>query len=306
MDFGKLPNVDKVDFSLPPDPLANRTLLAGLPPRNGPPRIYLGPTGYNMKPWVGKWYPAGAKERDFLRAYGRQFNTIEFNTTHYRIPDTATVDRWREEVPADFRYCPKVPQTISHAGDLGLSGPEIAVFCEAIAGLGDQLGCCFLQLPPFFSVQHLRTLERFIRFWPVKRIPLAVEVRHESFFQPGAGREAYFELLQEANLATVISDVSGRRDVAHMRLTNERVLVRFVGNTLHPSDYTRIEDWAKRLRQWTDGGLHEVFFFTHEPDNLLAPELCAFAVQTFAAEIPEAVLRGPEPIAPPAQQGSLF
>lgn len=305
MDFGKLSSVDHVDFTLPPDPPQNQALLGALPARTAAPLIYLGATGYNMKVWVSHWYPAGVKEREFLHYYTRQFNTIEHNTTHYRIPDTASVARWREEAPDDFRYCPKIPQTISHARDLGLSGTEIRIFCDAIRELGTKLGCCFIQLPPHFSTQNLSALARFLEVFP-NDIPLAVEVRHESFFKPGVAAEDFFQLLQTHNVSTVITDVAGRRDVCHMRLTGSRVLVRFVGNALQPSDYTRIRDWAARLAVWFVAGLREVYFFCHEPDNLLAPELVIFAAETYSAAIPGAVLRGPQPSKPPAQQGRLF
>ncbi len=79
--------------------------------------------------------------------------------------------------------------------------------------------------------------------------------------------ETFFQLLEDHNISSVITDVAGRRDVCHMRLTNEKVLIRFVGNDLEPSDYTRINDWAERLKKWFDAGLHEAYIFTHEPDK---------------------------------------
>lgn len=305
MDFGKLPSVDLVNFALPPEPPQNDAIFGGLPARQWAPLIFLGATGYNMKPWVGRWYPAGAKDASMLYYYSRQFNTIEHNTTHYRIPDAATVARWREEVPEDFRYCPKLPQSISHARDLGLSGREIALFCTAIRDLGSKLGCCFIQLPPHFSVQNLPVLARFLAAFPTD-IPLAVEVRHESFFKPTVAAEDFFHLLQSYRVSTVITDVAGRRDVCHLRLSTGRVLIRFVGNSLHPTDYSRIEDWAGRMAGWFGKGLQEVCFFCHEPDNLLAPDLAIFAAETFSRAIPDAVLRGPAPLKPPAEQGKLF
>lgn len=306
MDFGKLPSVDGVDFALPPDPAANALVLRGLSSRGGPIRIYLGPTGYNQKEWVGKWYPAGAKSPQFLRYCGEQFGTLEHNTTHYRLPDPATVERWREEVPADFRYCPKVLQAISHARNIGTDEPGLILeFAGVLRGLGDRLGCCFLQLPPYFTPMHLPALETFLSIWPPD-VPLAVEVRHEAFFQPNLPAEQYFDSLREAGISTVITDVAGRRDVCHLRLTNHRVLIRFVGNNLHPSDFTRVQAWADRLSDWAGAGLQEAYFFCHEPDNILAPELAAFAAETFAAAMPGARIRGPKPFAQPPAQGSLF
>lgn len=302
MDFGKLSNIDDVDFSLPPEPAQNTLVLNALS-RGSDSFIYIGATGYNMKQWVGRWYNPGTKEKDFLRAYGLQFNTIEHNTTHYRIPDAPTVARWREETPGDFRFCPKIPQTISHARDLGLSGGQIPLFCEVIGGLAEKLGCCFLQLPPNFSTRDLGLLSRFLEIFP-SELPLAVEVRHESFFKPTLPAEDYFQLLQHHRRAAVITDVSGRRDVCHMRLTAGKTLIRFVGNGLHKTDYQRINDWSARIKTWMNAGLREVYFFTHEPDNLLAPELAVYCNDSFSSAIPGSTLRGPQPVS--GQQGTLF
>lgn len=302
MDFGKLPSVDTVRFELPPEPLQNANLLAQLPGCQAD-NLYIGPTGYNMKAWVGKWYPAGTKEKAFLKHYGRQFNTIEHNTTHYRIPDQATVERWRESTPDDFRFCPKIPQSISHSRDLGLTSGEMLIFCEAILALEGKLGVCFMQLPPGFGPRNLPLLQRFLESFSAA-IPLAIEVRHPAFFQAGEASDTYFDLLQQQKVAAVITDVAGRRDVCHMRLTAENTLIRFVGNGLHSSDYSRVEAWAERFKAWFDAGLHSAYFFTHEPDNLLAPELADFCAKTFADKIPHVALRGPKEVG--GQQGTLF
>ncbi|HLP93903.1 MAG TPA: DUF72 domain-containing protein [Saprospiraceae bacterium] len=303
MDFGKLPNVDQVDFSLPAEPESNQRLLSDLSTHGQMPEIYVGPTGYNMKPWVGKWYPFGAKDRDFLRHYGTQFNTIEFNTTHYRMPDTASVERWIAETPEDFRFCPKLPQSISHARDLGLSTHEPRIFCETIIGLGVRLGYCFMQLPPHFGPRELPILDRFLAT-VAPLIPLSVEVRHPMFFQNGPESRYLFDLLRDYHTAAVITDVAGRRDVCHMQLTAAATLIRFVGNDLHTSDFQRIQEWSGRLKQWTDQGLQQVYFFAHEPDNLLAPELSRYCVDTFSEVMPGVRMRGPKEV--PGQQGSLF
>jgi uncharacterized protein YecE (DUF72 family) len=306
MDFGKLPSVEGFDFRLPPEPPQNAEVLEKLRPRRGPGKVYIGVTGYNQKEWLGKWYPGGVREGQFLRHYGAQFNTIEHNTTHYRIPDAPTVERWRTEVPEDFRYCPKIPQAISHARALGLYDPAlIAQFANAIRPLGPNLGCCFLQLPPYFALDQLGLLESFLRVFP-RDLPLAVEARHESFFTGGPDSDAYFQLLHGYNVTAVITDVAGRRDVLHLRLTNGRTMIRFVGNGLHPSDFSRVEQWADRLGPWLRQGLREVYFFCHEPGNILAPDLAAFVSDYFAASLPEVALRGPKPLPGAGLQATLF
>ena len=273
MEFGKLSDISQVDFRLPPDPDQNKRILPGI--QTGPCTVYVGCTGWSMKEWVGRVYPAGTRSSDYLKAYARQFNTIELNTTHYRIPDADTVDRWRDTVPADFRFCPKLPQTISHREDLGLASGQTAAFCKAIAGLDNTLGCSFLQLPPQIDEKALSRLRRFLDVLPAE-VPMAIEFRHPGWFQEQA---APLQFLADYDTAAVITDVAGRRDVAHMQLTNRTVMVRFVGNNLHPSDYARIDEWVSRLLQWAKAGLEKVYFFTHEPDNLQAPELAAYLVK---------------------------
>ena len=59
-----------------------------------------------------------------------------------------------------------------------------------------------------------------------------------------------------------------------------------------------------RLADWCAAGLREAYFFTHEPDNLLAPDLAAYVVQAFSEKMPHAVLRGPKRVG--GVQGTLF
>lgn len=275
MKFGKLDDISRVDFRLPED--APRTLetLRRVGTPEGVLHSYVGATGWNMREWVGTVYPAGAKARDYLRHYARQFNTIELNTTHYRIPTADLIQRWYDESAADFRFCPKVPQTISHSRDLGVGTDQIDAFCNAVAGLQEKLGCCFVQLPPYFGLERLALLTRFLHRWPGE-IPLAVELRHESWFQHPEAWEQAVDLFTQQSVSTVITDVAGRRDVLHMSVTTDTAMIRFVGNGLHPSDYRRIDEWMQRLQHWRRNGLSTCYFFTHEPDNILAPELARY------------------------------
>lgn len=305
MKFGKLPDVSHVDFSLPADAPATAETLRKYN-KSEKFHFYIGCTGWSMKEWVGSYYPKGTKPDGFLHAYGQQFNTIELNTTHYRIPTPDTIKHWREETPADFHFCPKVPQILSHSHDLGLSNPLFNTFCEVTGMLEEKLGACFLQLPPHFGVQDAPLLERLMQRWP-KHLPLHIELRHESWFDgPSSIRERVFDHMAKAGIGTVISDVAGRRDVLHMRLTSPVAMVRFVGNALHVTDYTRINDWVARLQQWRELGLQKVYFFTHQPDDILAPELAAY-LQEGIATIPDIVVRGPQKVTTDTSgQMSLF
>ena len=303
MKFGHVPNPAAIEFQLPVEPHANRKRLDRfeLGTGEGRPRIYLGATGWSMKQWVGKWYPKRAKSGDFLRYYGEQFNTIELNTTHYRIPTDATVRQWYETVPADFRFCPKLPKSISHVNSLGLGEDALPRFIAALDGLKEKMGCAFMQLPPHFGADRLAVIERFLDRWP-RLLPLALEVRHASWFSDPFATEALMDALAARGVAAVISDVAGRRDVLHGYVTAPRTMVRFVGNGLIDSDYQRMREWAEKLREWN---LPESFIFPHEPENVLAPEASAWLARHLTF-LDFASTRGPAPLDDGPEQMSLF
>jgi uncharacterized protein YecE (DUF72 family) len=291
MDFGKLSNIKNVNFSLPPDAPETARILRGLPPREGLMKVYIGCTGWSMKEWVGWVYPKGAKAQDYLHHYSRQFNTIELNTTHYRTPSVLDIEKWYQSTPADFRFAPKMLQTVSHSNNLGFGTGLTTQFTEAIQGLEEKLGMCFMQMPPHFKYNTIGILETYLKKFP-KFVPLAIELRHEDWFTNPHHHDAVFKLFENYGISTVITDVAGRRDVVHQRLTTGVAVIRFVGNDLHPTDYSRIDEWVTRLKKWSEAGLHEVYFFTHEPDNLKAPELALYLFEKIQERF-RAIMRGP-------------
>ena len=229
------------------------------------------------KNWVGSTYPIGTKDKDFLKQYALQFNTIELNSTHYHIPDPRTIDKWIQNTPNSFRFSPKIPQEISHRLlPLGNAREMTFVFCEMMQRLEDRLGTCFIQLPPQFGIQDINQLEKFLSDLP-RDIELSIEFRHRSwFYQDNLDEVA--NLLENHQVGTVITDVAGRRDVLHMRLTNPQAMIRFVGNALHPTDYERVDKWIDQLKTWIEQGLEKLYFFVHQPDNDKSPELARYFI----------------------------
>jgi uncharacterized protein YecE (DUF72 family) len=277
MDFGKLTDISGVDFSLPvTNAFTNRVLAACEPTQ---PRVCIGPPIWSNKEWLGKIYPYSAKEKDFLYHYTRQFNTIELNVTHYNIPSEATVEKWLEASADGFKFCPKWPQVISH--DRQLQGAEVlsAEFVRAVSGLGNHLGTTFLQLAPYFGVRQLGTLKAFLTNNIPDAFPIAVEFRHKSWFVDAVRWQETLALLHELGVGTVMSDVAGRRDVLHTSLTTPVFTLRFVGNELHPTDYTRVDAWVQRLKGWFESGLQTAYIFVHCGENNLAPELTHYWIE---------------------------
>ncbi len=174
--------------------------------------LYLGCPMWALKAWVGTFYPAGAKARDFLSLYSRRLNTVEGNTTFYATPSADTVARWRAETPDDFQFCLKFPKIISHEKRLHAAEPETAEFIARLEQLGDRCGPAFLQLPPTFSARGLPALTAYLDTLPPPSSGLrfAVEVRHPDYFG-GPAEAALDEALAQRDVARVLYDVRGLR-----------------------------------------------------------------------------------------------
>ncbi len=62
-----------------------------------------------------------------------------------------------------------------------------------------------------------------------------------------------------------------------MRLTNNEAFVRYVGAN-DATDYTRLDEWAKRLDNWTNQGLENIHFFIHQNKEEESPLLAAYFI----------------------------
>ena len=275
MKFGRLENIDSINFSLPVDHPGIAKILGGK--RSEHVEAYVGSVVWADESLVKKIYPDRAGSKNYVKYYGRQFNTIELNATHYRVPDKETIKRWAEAVPDTFRFCPKVHESISHTQNIDQSIELAQKFNDTIQAFGNKLGTSFLQLPPTFNTKGLTYLLDFLNGCPIRK--LAIELRHESWFEEGNPElKTLCNYLYKNNIALVITDVSGRRDVLHQRLTNKTAFIRFVGNDLHPTDYTRLNEWVQRIHTWIGQGLEEFYFFMHTPDKGLTPELAIYFI----------------------------
>lgn len=277
MKYGKLDNIEGIDFTLPADHKDTKMALSG---KASTPVILQGGTMWNIPKWVGKIYPMKTPKKDFLKAYAQQFSTIELNATHYRTPTKETVRSWVEMVPEAFQFCPKFPQSISHYRRFKNCDQVTDDFLNAVLEMGNHLSTSFIQLPPNYKSDKAEELIAYLSSLP-RDFKVAIEFRHESWFDGNAQAEEVWSALAELGIGSVMSDTAGRRDAVHMRLTTPNCIVRFGGNNLDATDELRLRAWVERIGVWKKRGLQEFQLWMHQTDSIVTPETCVF----FADEV---------------------
>ena len=278
MEFGRLPEVelDKIDFKLPPDPAFNKSILNSKVTVK--PKVYVGCAKWGRVEWVGKIYPLKTKEKDFLDHYVQHYNSIELNATHYKVYGPMGIQKWAAKADGkDFMFCPKMFQGVTHRGSLKGKDFILNEFLRGVMAFEKHLGPVFVQLNDRFSPKRKQELFDFLKSLPID-LQFFLEVRHPDWFGKEEIREELFSTLKDINIGTVITDTSGRRDCTHMYVTVSKTFIRYVGNSLHKTDFSRIDDWVNRIKYWLDNGLNEVYFFMHMHDEATSPELTVYLV----------------------------
>ena len=278
MDFGKvsLGELETADLRLPPEPNWNRKILKGTTTSN--PKVFIGCAKWGRTEWLGKIYPKGTKDANFLSHYVQHYNSIELNATHYKIYPPESIQKWADKADGrSFLFCPKVPQSISHYSSFVNVEDKTNEFLEGIYAFGMHLGPVFLQVSDKFTPKRKDNLYKYLQSLP-KDVQFFLEVRNPEWFKNEAESDELLKTLHKANIGYIITDAAGRRDCVHMHLTVPKAFIRFVGNSLHPTDYNRIDEWVNRIKYWLDNGLQELYFFMHMHDEAFSPVLSEYLV----------------------------
>lgn len=284
MDFGALTleELEKITFALPKDPPENAVVLKTA--KRGKQSVYVGCAKWGRPEWVGKIYPPKTKEKDFLEEYAKHYNSIELNATSYKFPTPAQIEGWVSRVHStDFKFAPKAHQALSFPKTSANKPRQTTDFINNIRSFGTMLGPVFITISTSFKQQDWPEFAEWLKTLP-KDISFFVEVRDPKFFADVEFRKMVFDELRKLQIGVVITDTAGRQDVLHMNLTIPKAFIRFVGNSLHPTDYPRIDNWVMRIKQWLAQGIEEVYFFMHMHDEGLSPELSRYVVQELNAK----------------------
>ena len=166
----------------------------------------LGTSAFTAAGWPGSFYPTELKPAEYLSFYAQHFDTVEVDSTFYRIPSASMVRNWYARTPKGFLFAAKVPQTITHEKVLADCDAELRGFISTMELLEEKLGPLLIQFPYFnkkafpSGKDFLTRLKPFLGKLPKDR-RFAVEVRNKNWL----GAELY-DLLRQRGVALALID----------------------------------------------------------------------------------------------------
>jgi uncharacterized protein YecE (DUF72 family) len=209
-------------------------------------RVRIGCSGWNYRDWRERVYPKGVPARRWLQHYATLFDTVEVNTTFYRLPSRDAVANWATQTPPGFLFAVKASRYLTHVKRLTDLGQGVERFYERIEPLieAGKLGPVLWQLPGNFNCDTER-LAAAMEQLPGRRH--CFEFRHPSWFN-----DEVYELLRRHGVALVIG-VTPQRPFQTHELTADWTFLRFhYGARGKRGNYsaTELEEWRRRIAAW--------------------------------------------------------
>lgn len=236
----------------------------------GGARLFLGTSGYSFPHWKGVFYPERIPGRNWLRYYAMKFNSVEINSTYYRILPERAAAAMAESVPRGFSFSVKLHSSMTHGRNAGPG--EWKAFRKMLAPFVDTggMGMVLAQFPWSFPLEEgsFEWLERVAAELADYRA--AVEFRHRRWY-----REEPLKRVIEMGFVPVSVDLPKLSGLPETGLLEERGTVylrlhgrnggKWWGNTQERYDYLygggELNGWAEALRNLSDGtGSCYVFF----------------------------------------------
>jgi uncharacterized protein YecE (DUF72 family) len=223
--------------------------------------IRIGCSGWNYRDWRERVYPRGLPARRWLAHYATLFDTVEVNSTFYRLAKPDAVANWVRETPEDFVFAAKASRYLTHMKRLRDLDQGIERFYAAIAPLAEspKLGPVLWQLPEReqLDIDRLAGALDVLGGWGRGPSMHCFEFRHPSWFC-----EPVYELLRWHGVGLAIGDHPARPWQPWIRTTGWGFLRLHYGHRGRRGNYseTELRELAGKVTELAEGGTMYVYF----------------------------------------------
>jgi len=171
-------------------------------------------------------FPQMYQDKSRLHYYSTLFNSLEVNSSFYKLPLGRTLEKWTNEVAPNFRFTIKVWKEITHVKESEFEENKIDKFMDVINTITKNTGCLLIQFPPSVTSAHIGHVARIIQ--SVERCnknkwPLCIEFRQANWYD-----DNLYELLDAHNVSLVVHDMPKSR-TPHIAMNSEVLFYRFHG-----------------------------------------------------------------------------
>jgi uncharacterized protein YecE (DUF72 family) len=205
-------------------------------------------------------FPAEHAEKSRLAYYAHHENSLEVNSSFYKVPQAKTIARWVAEVPEDFRFTFKLWKEITHQKNLLFKAEDVHRFMQAIVPAAEKQGCLLVQFPPSLQVAAFPQFRELLQLLKTFDWPVAVEFRHPSWYQ-----DNIYEYLNTQQTALVIQDMP--KSATPLELTaDELVYLRFHGPSgNYKGSYSEgfLYEYALYIQEWQQEGKIVYVYFNN-------------------------------------------
>lgn len=210
--------------------------------------LRIGCSGWSYQHWRDDvFYPRGLKAADWLRHYAGRFDTVELNTTFYRLPARSAAVRWVQETPGGFSFAVKVSRYLTHIVRLADAAAHLGLLLERVDPVlaAGKSGPFLWQLPPTFHRDD-RRLAAALEQLP-RGLRHAFEFRDPSWFA-----DDVLDLLRKHEVALVIGDRPEVKDFQSRAVTTDFTYLRFHhGSRGRRGNYSpaELDEWARWIER---------------------------------------------------------
>lgn len=207
--------------------------------------LRIGTSGWHYDHWRGPFYAERLPSRQMLAHYATAFDTVEINTTFYRLPTPNALRAWYDSTPPGFVFAAKGSRYLTHIKRLSDTTRGLENYFSRVEALRGKLGPILFLMPPRWTFNPER-LAAFLAALP-RRYRYAFEFR-----DPDWHRDELYPLLRKYNVAFCLYHLAGV--AAPLVLTADFVYVRLHGpGGAYAGSYSdaALAGWAERLRGWS-------------------------------------------------------